>query len=180
MSQKRFEKLRQEQINTFHKKVVTELNERLIPIIDDVDTIIFGGNIIRAKELLKRKDFDYRLKEKISNDLIVTSDVGDTGLREAMKQIPSILKEHELTEEKKVWDSFLKLLVRGNQKAIYGFEEIKSAIEQGILEVLLILNNFQEIYCYGGNIRKVVFFHPETEHGQMLKSFGGIAGIKRY
>ena len=185
MSQKRFEKLRRAQIDSFHKKTVESLNKDLVPIIDEINTIIFGGNTIRAKELLKRKDIDHRLRAKIHDEVIPTSDVGNLGLLEAKKQVATILKEHELAEEKQHWDKFIRLLMKESPRAVYGLEEIIETIQEEMLETLLILDNntraLEDMISIQSRMKppkRIVYFSEETEPGQQLKSFGGYAGIK--
>jgi peptide chain release factor subunit 1 len=182
MSAKRYGKLRQEKLVKFYKEVAIHLNKELLNNIDDIEMIIFGGNMIRVKEFIKTKYLDYRLRNKIHETTMSIGLINENGLEQSKKEIAKILTDHILAKEKNVWDKFIALLMKGNPKAIYGRKQVYEAILEGRVETMLWFEGYSfeaplELMAEGFDM---VFFPEDTEWGQQLKAFGGFAAILRY
>ncbi|MDO8427902.1 MAG: mRNA surveillance protein pelota, partial [Candidatus Diapherotrites archaeon] len=119
------------------------------------------------------------------------SSLGVTGLEELMqsKSMQSILKETEQAVETQLMDRTLKEL--GNQTGLvtYGLQEVKTALNLGAIDFLLIadktlIENKTEIeeimnQCEKRN-GKVHIFNTENEPGKKLLGLGGMVAILRY
>lgn len=182
MSAKRYGKLRQEKMVDFYKNAAIHLNERLLDDVENIETIIFGGNTARVEEFIKAQYLDYRLRDKIHEVIIVIGVIDETGLEQSKKRIAEIMTEHVLAKEKRIWDNFMELLMKSNPKAVYGREQVHAAILDGKVETMLWLEGCSFEYSSelldGGF--DVVYFSEDTEWGQQLKAFGGFAAILRY
>jgi peptide chain release factor subunit 1 len=182
MSAKRYGKLRQEKLVKFYKEVAIHLNKELLDNIDDIEMIIFGGNMIRVKEFIKTKYLDYRLRSKIHEVIMPISLIDETGLEQSKKEIAKVLTDHILAEEKNVWDEFMGLLMKNNPKAIYGREQVYAAILEGKVKTMLWFegDSFDHPLELMVGAFDIVYFSEDTEWGQQLKAFGGFAAILRY
>jgi peptide chain release factor subunit 1 len=182
MSAKRYGKLRQEKLVKFYKEVAIHLNKKLLDNIDDIEIIIFGGNMIRVKEFIKTKYLDYRLRSKIHEVIMPISLIDETGLEQSKKEIAKVLTDHILAEEKNVWDEFMELLMKNNPKAVYGREQVYAAILEGKVKTMLWFEGdlFDHSLELLDGAFDIVYFSEDTEWGNQLKAFGGFAAILRY
>lgn len=178
MSANRYDRLREGQLNDFYKKVGEKLNKDLLPIIDDVDYIIFGGNPIRAEDFLKTKILDYRLAKKVIPEIISVSSIDEVGLEQSKKEVARILKDSSLAEEMQAWNEFMSHLLKMDVKVSYG-PEAKTYLENGQVDTLLVLDDY-DIEFLKIRPRRIICFSYETEWGQQLKAFGSIAAILRW
>jgi len=174
MSAKRYQRNRDAEMLRFFRKTAKYLNEELLPIIDEVDAIVVGGNTIRAKDFLKRGGLDYRLMQKVHPEIIVAP-VDKDGLQQAMKEVARIMTGHELAKEQKVWDEFITALMK--DKATYGKDHCIECLQNGrVAKMLVHESKINEISLS----KDTMIFSSDTETGQQLLSFGGIAAILRW
>jgi peptide subunit release factor 1 (eRF1) len=177
MSAARYDRQRNEQLKQFFREAGESLNKELLPILEEIDAIVMGGNTIRAKEFVKKSKLDLRLLAKIYPEYVSTSQVDKHGLHEAIKAISRLPIHEELRDEKDVWDEFMRLLMKNDKRAIYGEKEVREAMEErGYLEKILIHED-TIFNVYTMSSPKVIVFSRETEPGEQLKGFGGVAAI---
>lgn len=182
MSAKRYGKLRQEKLVKFYKEVAIHLNKKLLDNIDDIEIIIFGGNMIRVNEFIKTKYLDYRLRDKIHKTTMSIGLINGDGLEQSKKEIAKILTDHVLAKEKNIWDEFMELLMKNNPKAVYGREQVYAAILEGKVKTMLWFEGDSFDYSLEllDGAFDIVYFSEDTEWGNQLKAFGGFAAILRY
>ncbi|TFG09752.1 peptide chain release factor 1 [Candidatus Thorarchaeota archaeon] len=183
-SARRYDRIRDEKMQEFFKYVGNLLNEMLIDELDKVDAIILGGNTIRAQEFLEKGELDYRLKEKVADQIIPVGMVDETGLYQAVKEASRIMRESEIYAERKAWDSFMEDLMKGMNTVTYGKKEVMQALEQGRIDTVMILEGHKlldelvtEVENYG---TEIMVFSSQTESGAQLESLGGIAARLRW
>ncbi|TFG14458.1 peptide chain release factor 1 [Candidatus Thorarchaeota archaeon] len=184
-SAKRYQRIRDEKIHEFYKYVANMLEELLVENIDNVDAIVLGGNTIRAQEFLEKGGLDYRLKEKIADNIISVGMVDESGLYQAVKEASRIMRETEIYEERHAWDEFMESLMKGDRTATYGEEEVLRALRNGRVETLMITEDktelideiYDELEKFGTDL---MIFTPQTESGAQLQNFGGIAANLRW
>ena len=170
----RFQRLRNEQMQTFYKEVTELINEKLEDIIDDVDIIIFGGNEIRAKNFLSAAKLDKRIRDKISDTIIPTSSSG-----EALKKIDKILPNHELVKEKIEWEKLIKHILKGNSNVVYGEKETFQMLNDKRVKTLYLLeDNMYSVITL--DKFEVFYFSNKSAYGQQFAGIGGIAAILRW
>ena len=180
MSAKRYQRLRDGQMEKFYKEAAEFITNEILPIIDDVDVIIFGGNIIRAKEFLKRNLLTKNIVDKISDKMVSTSMINDQGIMQAKKQIPEIIKDGHLAKEKEAWDNFLMHLSKETGKAVYGKEEVEEHIINKRVKILLCYETMLLKYLSDEYKYELVLFGAGSPFGQQLLAFGGYAAILKW
>ncbi len=184
-SARRYERIRDEKMAEFFKYSGRILNELLLDNLENVDAIVLGGNTIRAQEFLEKGGLDYRLREKVAEVIIPVSVIDETGLFQAMKEASRVLKETEIYAERQAWDKFMEDLMKGNQTASYGVQEVTDALRQGRVGTLMISESkfdeygdlIEEAQEYG---TEIMIFSSQTESGAQLENFGGIAARLRW
>jgi len=184
-SAKRYLRLREEKMMEFHKYVGRLLNKLLLDDLENVDAIVLGGNTIRAMEFLEKGDLDYRLREKVADTIIPVSVIDETGLYQAMKEASRVLRETEIYAERQMWEEFIEALMKGESNIAYGKKEVMSALREGRVEAVLVLEDEHELidtlYEEGGEFgTEIMVFSSQTESGMQLKSFGSIAAKLRW
>lgn len=179
MSANRYQRLRDAQLNVFYGEAAEFIEAELFPIIDDVDTIVFGGNTIRAQEFLKKNLLSDKIKEKISDEMIPTSMVNDDGIEEAKRYIPDIIKDSHLGKEREAWDSFLMHLAKETGKAAYG-KEIEEHVVNGRVYQLLVHETYQLKYLPDEYNYELVLFSVGSPFSAQLLAFGGCVAILRW
>ena len=184
-SAKRYLRIREEKLMEFFKHVGRILADLLLDNLDGVDAIVLGGNTIRCQEFLEKGDLDYRIREKIAETIIPVSIIDETGLYQAMKEASRILRETEIYAERQTWDQFMQDLLKGLNTVTYGKNEVLEALRQGRVDTVMVLEDIademDELYDmvadYGSNL---LVFSNQTESGQQLKAFGGMAARLRW
>ncbi|MHA1596857.1 MAG: peptide chain release factor aRF-1 [Candidatus Asgardarchaeia archaeon] len=184
-SARRYERLREEQVNNFYKHLANIVNEIFLPIIDDVDALVFGGNTIRVQEFLQKPYLDYRLREKILSKVLPVSIVDEMGIYMAVKEISEIVKNSEIAKERDLWENFKSRLSRDDKLITYGKDIVLDYLKQGRVDLIIISETMGGLVDevielaekYG---TKVEIFSKDTEPGQELIAFGGIVAILRW
>jgi len=184
-SARRYERIREEQIHNFYKHLAKEINELLLPQLENVDAVVFGGNTIRVQEFLEENLLDYRLRDKVASKIISVPIIDGDGIFLAAKEVAEIVKESEIYRERRLWEEFKTRLMKGDSLLTYGKNEVMEYLKQGRVEVLLISEALEDLLDevidtaekYG---TRVEIFGKNTESGKELLSFGGIAAILRW
>jgi len=184
-SARRYERIREEQIHNFYKHLAKEVNELLLPELENIDAIVFGGNTIRVQEFLEENLLDYRLRDKIVTNIISVPIIDGDGIFLAAKEVAEIVKESEIHREKRLWEEFKTRLMKDDSLVTYGKNEVMEYLKQGRVETVLISEALEDILDevidlaekYG---TKVEIFGKNTESGKELLGFGGIAAILRW
>lgn len=179
-------------------EIKKEFYLEIIQMLEDYSQRYKPENIILAspafyKEDLLKKISNSELKKKMV--LANCSDVSTASISEILKQpeLSDILKSSRLRKEKLILDELLNEINKKG-KAVYGWKEVKSAVEQGAVLKLLLTDNFiqqrklkkefdeldqimKQVDSQKGEIHILTL---EQESGQRLKGLGGIAAILRY
>jgi len=184
-SARRFERLREEQVNNFYKHLAKIINESLLPILNQVDAIVFGGNTIRVQEFLEKELLDYRVRKKIIDKVISVPLVTADGIFQAVKIVSEIIRDSEIAKEKELWEDFKSRLGRGDTQITYGRDEVLQYLKEGRVETVIVsekmgnlIDEVIELARQTG--AKVEIFSADTESGQELLAFGGLVGILRW
>lgn len=173
-SSKRFERLREENIN--HYINYCEEMSRKLWINDDIPTIkrllLFG--------CADKRDRLYKIlcpKLKIITERITCE----------MENIGNIYQDYikldKNKEEKKEINIFLTYIRDENERAIYGKKEIMEKLEEYMLEKIIIDSDlfdtnlkqlFEKYNC------EIIVINENCEEKDMIKKYGGIVGITWY
>ncbi|MBS3172209.1 peptide chain release factor aRF-1 [Candidatus Woesearchaeota archaeon] len=184
-SQTRYARLRDEAAHNFFKKVGAAANDAFSQIAE-LKGILIGGPGPTKEDFISGDYLQTRIKEKIIGvkDLSYTEHFG---LVELVDKSQDVFAQEGFVEEKKVMEKFFNALsAKGGNKAVYREEEVRKALEVGAVEVLLLSEDLddakiEELEKKAEMIgAEVKIISLETNEGQQLKFFGGVAAILRF
>jgi len=141
-SSRRFERLREQEVNDYYKRVGQHVNDAFLQI-SDLKGIILGGPGPTKEDFSKGDYLQYTLKNRILG-VVDTAYSGEEGLDEVVQKATDILKEVRYVEEKEIMQSFLYEIGHDTGKITYGEEEVRSALRKGVVRTLLISEDFSE------------------------------------
>jgi len=186
-SQRRFDRIIEQMVDEFYKKVGEHANNVFLPLLEQgkLKVIIVGGPGYAKHDFLAGNYLDYRLKQLVAPELIDVSYQGEVGLRELISKAGDILKDYEYADSMKQLEEFKYHLAKDDGLVVYGEEEVKLALEQGVLKTLLISENREDItqwleLAHQYNVKPVVISKDLPEAEWFNKTFNGIAGILKY
>ncbi len=138
-SARRFERLRNMEINGFYHRVADNANKILLDEYK-VKGIIVSGPGPTKNNFLKEEYLDYRLRENILG-ILDTSYAGHEGLRETVEKSTEILAGMRIMEEKKIVTRFLRELNKDEGKAIYGIKDIEEGLISAMIDTVMITDD---------------------------------------
>jgi len=141
-SARRFERLREAEVNEYYKRVGRHANDIFLPI-SDLKGVIIGGPGPTKNDFADGDYLQYTLKDKILST-VDTAYTGEGGLDEVVERSPDILKEVRFVEEKNLVQRFLYELGHDTGLAIYGENEVRNALSKGVVQTLLISEDFEK------------------------------------
>ncbi len=136
-SSRRFERLIEQAVHEFFKKVGDKANEVFLAE-PNLKGILVGGPGGTKDSFLKGDYLHHELKKKV----IDVFDVGYTdeyGLQELVQKASNTLKDMEVFHERQLLQRFFREIKKPDGGlAIYGEKEVREALERGAVEILLI------------------------------------------
>ncbi|MEM0002033.1 MAG: peptide chain release factor aRF-1 [Desulfurococcaceae archaeon] len=186
-SQRRFDRIIEQMVEDFYKKVGEHANNIFLPLYEQgkLKTLIIGGPGYAKQDFIQGNYLDYRLKQIIAPEIIDVSYQGEVGLRELISKAGDLLKEYEYADSMKQLEEFKYHLAKDDGLIVYGDEEVKLALEQGLLKTLLIgetredVNQWLELASQKG-VKTVIISDDLPESDWFNKTFNGIAGILKF
>ncbi len=161
-SARRFERIREAEVNEYFKRVGSNAN-KILEKISDLKGIIIGGPGPTKLDFQLGEHLNYMLKEKIIATLD-TSYVGKSGVEEIVQKSSEILRGVRYAEEKRLVQKFLYELGHETGLAIYGEEDVRKIIASGIVEVLLLSEKLNTLHvkvsCKNCNYHKDELLEP--------------------
>lgn len=139
-SQRRFERIREERVHDFFKRLGIRANEAFLPLLDELEGIIIGGPGDARERFEEGNYLDYRLKEKIIANLPL-SYTEEQGLRELIIKAEDLIKESALYKERVLVEEVFSLLARSPKRVAYGLSEVERAVESGAAEKVLVMED---------------------------------------
>lgn len=141
-SARRFERLREQEVGDYYKRVSQYANNIFLQT-PDLKGIIIGGPGPTKEDFSKGDFLQYTLKNRILG-MVDIAYSGPEGLTEVVQKATDILKEVRYVEEKKLMQSFLYELGHDTGKITYGEAEVRSALKKGIVRLALVSEEFVE------------------------------------
>jgi len=135
-SARRYERLRDMQLNEYFTRVGQHANEIFLPI-DTLKGIILAGPGPTKYDYEKGDYLNYMLKNKII-DTIDTAYVEEQGVKEVVEKAPEIMRKVRYIEEKQIMQQFLYEIGHDTGLITYGEAEVRRALEMGSVRTLLI------------------------------------------
>ncbi len=161
-SARRFERIREGEINNYFKRVANNTNE-ILGQIEDLKGIIIGGPGPTKQDFQQGEYLNYMIKDKIIAT-IDTSYVGKGGIEEVIQKSSEILRGVRYSEEKQLVQKFLYEIGHDSGLAVYGEGDVRKNIEVGTVDILLLsegLNTIRtKIICKNCNFFDDVLLDP--------------------
>jgi peptide chain release factor subunit 1 len=143
MSQKRYDRLRDDALNEFLVKVGEEASNLLLKQ-ENLKGVIIGGPGPVKETFYEKNYLHYQIQKKV----LGIKDIGSTdeyGLEELVFKSQDILKEAVISKERELMQKFFSEL-KNNGNVVYGYEETKKALEAGAIDILLISEEFNWVH----------------------------------
>jgi peptide chain release factor subunit 1 len=141
-SARRYERLRDMQLNEYFTRVGGHANDIFLPI-DTLKGIILAGPGPTKYDFEKGDYLNYQLKNKII-DTIDTAYVEEQGVKEVVEKAPEIMRKVRYIEEKQLMQQFLYEVGHDTGMITYGEAEVRRALEAGAVRTLLISENVDQ------------------------------------
>lgn len=198
-SQARIARLRIEKQDAYIKKVC-EMATKVFIDNDkpNISGIFIAGSAEFKEKMADSSNFDIRLKPLVIRIMDVAYG-GEQGFSQAIESAKPDLGNIPLIKEKNILTSFFEAM-RNNDKVVYGLKETFKALEESVIDKLLIYENSNLYYTetgfektgeilltewLGDNYKdlacKIVYISSNTGEGmQFIRGFCGIGGILKY
>ncbi len=179
-------------------EIKKEFYDEIIKILEEYNQRFNPENVVLAspafyKEDLAKKIKSPELKKKIV--LATCSDIDESSIGEVLRrpELEKLLKNSRAREEQSLIDELL-VEINKNDKAAYGWKEVKKAADAGAISKLLLTddfiqqkrvkNEFAEIdegmKAIDSMKGEVHIISSKNDSGRKLDGLGGIAAILRY
>jgi peptide chain release factor subunit 1 len=135
-SARRYERLRDMQLNEYFTRVGAHANETFLPI-DTLKGIILGGPGPTKYDFEKGDYLNYQLKNKII-DTIDTAYVEEQGVKEVVDKAPEIMRKVRYIEEKEIMQKFLYEVGHDTGMITYGEAEVRRLLQAGAIRLLIM------------------------------------------
>jgi peptide chain release factor subunit 1 len=135
-SARRYERLRDMQLNEYFTRVGQHANDIFLPI-ETLKGIILAGPGPTKYDFDKGDYLNYMLKKKII-DTIDTAYVQEQGVKEVVDRAPEIMRKVRYIEEKQIMQQFLYEVGHDSGMITYGEAEVRKALVAGAVRTLLI------------------------------------------
>jgi peptide chain release factor subunit 1 len=135
-SARRYERLRDQQLNEYFTRVGVHANETFLPI-DTLKGIILGGPGPTKYDFEKGDYLNYQLKNKVL-DVVDTAYVEEQGVKEVMDKAPEIMRKVRYIEEKAIMQKFLYELGHDTGMITYGEAEVRRLLQAGAVRLLIM------------------------------------------
>ncbi len=135
-SARRYERLREMQLNEYFQRAGAHANEIYLPI-DNLKGIILGGPGPTKYDFQKGDYLNYQLKDKIL-DVVDTAYVEEQGVKEVVDKAPEIMRKVRYIEEKQILQKFLYEVGHDTGLITYGEAEVRNALQSGMVRTLLL------------------------------------------
>lgn len=181
----RFERLTEGLAKDFYKRIAEGMKEIFFDM-PKLKGILVGGPIPSKEEFLVQGELVTVLKNKV----IAVKDIGYTdehGLKLLVEASGEDIAQQELIKEQKLVQKFFEVVGKHREKAVYGMERTKLALERGAVATLLLYKKLPkaqiiELETMAENIGSEVFFisdeNPDGE--QFLNMTSGVGAILRF
>ncbi len=135
-SARRYERLRDMQLNEYFTRVGKHANDIFLPI-ETLKGLILAGPGPTKYDFEKGDYLNYMLKNKIL-DTIDTAYVEEQGVKEVVEKAPEIMRRVRYIEEKEIMQKFLYEVGHDTGLITYGEAEVRKALQSGMVRTLII------------------------------------------
>jgi peptide chain release factor subunit 1 len=150
-SARRFERLRDNELNEYYHRVADYAQKIFIDEYD-VKGIIIGGPGPTKEGFIREEYLDYRLQNNVIA-VLDSSYSGSEGVRELIDKVndQGIMADYRLMEEKKIVKRFISEVYSGKGLGIYGIYDVINALKNGYADLVIVTGDITilrlEIKC---------------------------------
>lgn len=150
-SARRFERLRDNELNEYYRRVADYAQKIFIDEYD-VKGIIIGGPGPTKDGFIREEYLDYRLQNNVIA-VLDSSYSGSEGVRELIDKVndQGIMADYRLMEEKKIVKRFISEVYSGKGLGIYGIYDVINALKNGYADLVIVTDDITilrlEIKC---------------------------------
>jgi len=174
-SQRRYQRLVEEQIETYYKRVGGAMDKAFL---DRVKGVMVGGPGPTKDNFMKMKPFNYQIKVL---GVVDTGYTDEYGVREVLSKSESILAKQEAVKEKILVDRFIKQTVTEGL-ATYGVEEVREAIFSKQAEKVLLSEGLEHVTatykCSSCEAEEKKVYKDKPENSMPCKACDGQMKLK--
>ncbi len=145
-SARRFERIREQAMNDYFRRVGTHAYELLVKV-QGLKGLIIGGPGPTKQDFVEGDYLNYMLKEKIMAT-VDTSYVGEQGVEEIISKSQDVLKGVRYLEEKRLVQKFLYEIGHETGLGVYGETQVRKFLNAGIVELLLVSEKMNILHVY--------------------------------
>jgi len=142
-SARRFERLREQNLLSYYKRVGNHVNSIFLSI-PTLKGLIIGGPGPTKYDFEKGDFLNYQLTQKIL-DTVDTAYTGEQGVEQVVERAPEILKQVRYVEEKRIVQEFLYHIGHDTGLVTYGEDDVKKALEMGSVQTLLLSEGLNKV-----------------------------------
>jgi peptide chain release factor subunit 1 len=184
-SSARYMRLREDAAKDFYKYVAQLIKDNFFEV-KELKGIIVGGPGPTKYELVEKHDY---ITNELKRKIIGIKDISYTdlfGIQELVEKSEDLLANESIVSEKKIMERFFELLNTDQDMVSYGESHVKSILEKGAVETLLLSESLEDdkIEEYEQIAEEfstnVEIISVETREGKQLKDIGKFAAILRY
>ncbi len=185
-SQRRIDRIIEQMVDEFLKRLAERVNNYFLPYLEmgKLKAIIVAGPGYAKEDFVKSGNLDYRLQQLVNKELIDVAYQGEQGLREVVMKAQDVVQFAVYREASDALETFKGHLARNTGLVVYGEDDVKRALEMGMVSMLLLHEDVntekwkEEAEKSGAKVIIIPNSLPESDW--FYKTFGGIAGILRY
>jgi peptide chain release factor subunit 1 len=150
-SARRFERLRDNELNEYYHRVADYAQKIFIDEYD-VKGIIIGGPGPTKEGFIREEYLDYRLQNNVIA-VLDSSYSGSEGVRELIDKVndQGIMSDYRLMEEKKIVKRFISEVYSGKGLGIYGIYDVINSLKNGFADLVIVTDDITilrlEIKC---------------------------------
>jgi len=186
-SQRRYDRIIEQMVDDFMKKIGERANGYLLPIYEAgrLKTLIIAGPGYAKSDFIKSGYLDYRLQKIVDPHLIDVSYQGEEGIREALEKASDVVQLSLYRDTINAFENFKLNLAKGTGLVVYGPDDVEKALEMGAVSMLLIHEDRPDVEKWrekGESNGAKVYIIPESlpEAEWFMKTFDGLAGLLRF
>lgn len=138
-SARRFERLREMELNSYYNRVADTTREYFIDIYP-IKGLIISGPGPTKENFIREEYLEYRLQ----NNIIATIDAsysGSEGVREAFARAQEVLSDYRMVEEKKLVEKLFQEINFRRGLAVYGLKDIIDLLKRNVVSMILITDD---------------------------------------
>ena len=179
----RFERLRDDAINDYFKRVSEACTEAFLN--KDIKGIIIGGPALTKDNFIDDDKYLHHELRKMVLGTVNTSSTDESGIKETVTTASNLIESTEFVKEMRVLDKFWAELRKEAGLVVYG-DDTLTALNQGRLDTLIVsesleteqLEHLSDICeTYG---TKCLIVSKDSENGKMFCGTFKMGGLTRY